>query len=269
MKPASCPLTNITKRVFTTAVILMAFLSLSGCITNKVLQLRQARESRIKAATNIWSLAAVRPGYIVTGGDAFACVEFRDSPGDVAQIYTINLSRTSLIGRTFLQKIPPASDRTETEIASAAPHSPIWYFYPLLEAQKGCHRPTGDGPSQISELKVESVQIRREDQPHLSEILLSQDTVSAGESRLIAISFDLEDHPSESSATGEALLVYLPPDSNAELAGPVGIAGAFEPVGEWVNPYTLLVAPAVAADTFVLWVVCAAGGDPFKYIDGR
>jgi hypothetical protein len=64
---------------------------------------------------------------------------------------------------------------------------------------------------------------------------------------------------------GDVLLVYLPATQAGEEPRALGLAGAFEPGSEWVNPYSLLVAPAVAADTAIITAVtllfiCAHGG---------
>ena len=51
------------------------------------------------------------------------------------------------------------------------------------------------------------------------------------------------------SDPGDVLLVYVPPDAGGDPARMVGVAGAFEPGSEWLNPYTLLLVPALATDT--------------------
>jgi hypothetical protein len=261
MKTKSRQSIKITTRVFTTAVILMGFLSLSGCITGKVLDLRQKRETRVKEATNFWSLAAVRSAQVVAGGDAFACVEFRDAPGDTPQAYTINLSQTPRLGRTYADFMPAGSSRNEGEQRSGSPAEPDWRLYPLQEAQKGCDKAVVESPFPTSELKAEALQIRREDQSRLPEMLLPPDGEANSGSRLIEVRF-LE---SGSSETRDVLLVYLPPAKEAEQAQAIGVAGAFEPGSEWVNPYSLLVVPALAADTAiittaVLVFICSHGG---------
>lgn len=101
MKTESRLLKKTTRHTLMAAVFLFCFSSLSGCITHKVLDLRQERETRVKEAVNFWSLAAVRSAHVVAGSEALACVEFRDSPADAPQAYTINLSQGSRIGRTF------------------------------------------------------------------------------------------------------------------------------------------------------------------------
>ena len=67
------------------------------------------------------------------------------------------------------------------------------------------------------------------------------------------------------SGAKDVLLVYLPAAASAEKARAIGVSGAFEPGSEWVNPYTLLVVPAVAADTAIitmatLFIICSHGG---------
>jgi len=87
MKPA-----NRVLRTAATALFLAWLVGLSGCVvTNKVLDLRKERETRTKEAINFWSLAAVRSAHVNPGGEVFACAEFRDSPADEPQAYTINL----------------------------------------------------------------------------------------------------------------------------------------------------------------------------------
>jgi hypothetical protein len=254
MKPDSRPVKTTVKQIFIAAVFLFCFSSLSGCITNKVLNLRRDRETRVKETTNFWSLAAVRSAHVIAGSDAFACVEFRDSPGDAPQAYTINLSQAARIGRTVPEFTP----------AGYGGAGLTWQFYPLQEARKGC-----ESPAPVSALRIETVQIRRADQPRLTEMLFSPDGGKAEEGRLIVVGFAPDDPRAEPSGAGDVLLVYRPPATNADLVQPLGVAGAFEASREWVNPYTLLIAPAVAADTFVLWIIGSAGGDPSRYIDGR
>ena len=243
---------SISKRIFTTAVILMGFLSLSGCVTNKILQLRQARESRVKEAANFWSLDAARSGYVAAGGEAFACVEFRDSPTAAPQPYTINLSQASRIGKIFGDFAPADDAGAESDHGSPAPSGPVWYLYPLQEAQKGCGKSAGESDFPVSELKIDSLRIRREDQPHLPEILHSQNAGEIDQGRLIEVSFEPEDSQPASLGAKDVLLVYLPPTEGSENVQPIGIAGVFEPGSEWVNPYTLLVVPAVAVDTVIV-----------------
>lgn len=259
MKPESRLLRKTTRHTLMAAVFLFCFSSLSGCITHKVLDLRQERETRVKEAVNFWSLAAVRSAHVVAGSDAFACVEFRDSPADAPQAYTINLSQASRIGRTFPEVMP--SDYGRTGLA--------WHFYPLQGAQTGCGNATAAGPLPASALKIDTVRIRREGQPQLPEIHFSSADGKADAGRLIEVSFASEGHQVEPLGAKDVLLVYLPPAKDGELIQPIGVAGAFETSSEWVNPYTLLVAPAVAADTFVLWIISGAGGDPSRYIDRR
>jgi len=261
MKPESRRPTNIAKRVFATAAVLLGFLSLSGCITNNVLNLRRERETRVKEATNFWSLAAVRSAHIVTGGDAFACVEFRDSPGGTPQAYTINLSQASRLGRTFADFMPASHGQTESAHESEASAEVALRLYPLQEAQKGCDNPIADNPSPVSAQTIDTLQIRREDQSRLPEMLLSPEGGATRESRLIEVSF----HETESSGARGVLLVYLPSSNSAEQTKTIGVAGAFEPGSEWVNPYTLLVAPAVAADAAVSYMIIMLGGRVWEY----
>jgi hypothetical protein len=259
MKPESRQPTNIAKRIFAATAVLLGLLSLSGCITSKVLEMRQARETRVKAATNFWSLSAVRSAQVVAGGDAFACVEFRDSPGDTPQAYTINLSQTPRLGRVYADFMPAGSSRNEGEQRSGSPADLNWRLYPLQEAQKGCSQTIGESPFQVSDLRVDTLRILREDQARLPEMLLSTDGGTTGESRLVEVSF----LDADSFGTRDVLLVFLPPAEGPEKVKAIGVAGAFEPGSEWVNPYTLLIAPAVAADTVVITTValiCIYGG---------
>jgi hypothetical protein len=260
MKPESRLLRKAIQRILMIAVPLVSFLSLSGCITSKVLELRQAREVRVKEATNFWSLAAVRSGYFVAGSDVFACVELRDSPADAPHAYTINLSQASQIGRTFSDIMPAGYGRIGSDHGSMSPSGLIWYLYPLLEAQKDCGNPAGESHFPVSALKIETLQIRPEDQPRLPEILHSQNAGTADQGRLIEVRFEPEERPSESFGAEDVLMVYLPPDKNSEHLQPIGIAGAFEPGSEWVNPYTLLVVPAAAADTAIITTIIMLGG---------
>jgi hypothetical protein len=251
MKPESRQPTNIDKRIFAATAVLLGLLSLSGCITNKVFELRQARETRIKEATNFWSLAAVRSGHVVSGGDAFACVEFRDSPGEATQAYTINLSQASGLGRPFADFMPASHGRSGTAHESKASAEVAWRLYPLQEAQKGCDKAAGESPSPVSEIKVDTLQIPRKDQSRLPEMLFSHDGAAASVIRLIEVSF-LE---TDSSDARDVLLVYLPPSKDPEQIRVTGVAGAFEPGSEWVNPYDLLMLPAVATDAAVIFMM--------------
>ena len=92
-------------------VVLLVLLSyvtmtLSGCVTKYVLERRQEHEARVKEKTNFWSLSAVTSAQIVSGREVFACVEFRDSPSDTPEAFTINLSQAQRIGRTFRHFMP-------------------------------------------------------------------------------------------------------------------------------------------------------------------
>jgi hypothetical protein len=260
MKPERRLLMAKTKGFLVAAVFLCGVLCLSGCVTNKVLELRRDRETRVKEATNFWSLAAVRSGHVVSGGDAFACVEFRDSPGDTPQANTINLSQASRIGRTFSDIMPASYGRIGSDHGFMSQSGLDWYLYPLLEAQKGCGNTAGESPFPDSALKIETLQIRREDQPRLPEILHSLNSGTVDQGQLIEVRFEPEERPSESLGAEDVLMVYLPPDKSSEYVQPIGIAGAFEPGSEWVNPYTLLVVPAVAADTAIITTIIMLGG---------
>lgn len=261
MKTESRLLKKTTRHTLVAAVFLFCISILSGCITHKVLDLRKERETRVKEAVNFWSLAAVRSAHVVAGGNAFACVEFRDSPGDAPQAYTINLSQADRIGRTFADLMPAGYGRSEGAHGSEAQVDLAWRLYPLLEAQKGCVSAAGESPFPVSELKIETVQIRREDQARLPGMLQPTDGATTSGSSLFEVRF----FEHGSSEAGDVVLVYLPTSKGPEQSQPIGVAGAFEPGSEWVNPYTLLVAPAVAADTAIittvalLWI-CAHGG---------
>lgn len=255
MKPERRLRMTKIKGFLTAAVFLFGVLSLSGCVTNKVLELRRDRETRINAATNFWTLAAVRSGYIVAGNDVSACVEFRDSPADAPQAFTINLSQASRIGRTFAGFMPAGYDRIESPHGTEAQADLVWHLYPLQEAQKGCDKAASENPFPVSELKIEALQLRREDLPRLLGMLHSPDGGVANEGKLIEVSFAHDDQEAEPATAKDVLLVYQPPAKSAELVQPIGVAGAFEPVSEWVNPYTLLVAPAVAADAVIITTI--------------
>jgi hypothetical protein len=277
MKPESRPLRKAIQRILMIAVLLFGFLSLSGCITNKVLDLRRARETRVKEATNFWSLAAVRSGYVVASSDAFACVEFRDSPADAPKAFTINLSQASRIGKTFADFMPVGYSRAEQTHGSKGQADMSWHLYPLQDAQKGCGKSAGDSLSPISELKIEALQIRREDQSRLPGILSSSASSASNEGRIIEISFASDDHETKtepslmngpvpgSSDTRDVLLLYLPPAGSGEPVKASGVAGAFEPGSEWVNPYTLMMVPAVAADTAIITTIIMLGGRFWEY----
>jgi hypothetical protein len=278
MKPENRLMRTKTMRLPMMVLLLAGFVSLSGCIvTHKVLDLRKERETRIKEATNFWSLSAVRSAHIIAGSDVFACTEFRDSPADAPQAYTINLSQASRIGKTFADVMPVGYRRTKSPRGAEEQPDVVWYLYPLQEAQKGCGKATGESPFPVTALKIETVQIHPEDQSRLPAILLSPDGGAANEGRIIEVSFASGDHGTRAdpelkkapmagpSTTRDVLLVYLPAAGSGEQPRVLGIAGAFEPGSEWVNPYTLLVAPAVVADTAIitavsLVIICSHGG---------
>jgi len=254
-----------TVRLLMMAILLPGFASLSGCITNKVLDLRREREGRTKEATNFWSLFAVHSAHVVAGGEAFACVEFRDSPAAAPQAYTINLSQTSRIGRTYADLMPAGRSRTESARENEAQAGLTWRLYPLQEAHKGCGNATDGSPSPVFALRIETVQIHREEQSRLPGMLLSPDGDTAKEGRIVEVSFAPDDREAKSSGAKDVLLVYLPPAGSGEQAQAIGVAGAFEPGSEWVNPYTLLVVPAVVADTTVSYMIIMLGGRVWEY----
>jgi hypothetical protein len=267
MKPDGRRMRTETMRLPMMLLMLAGIVCISGCIvTNKVLDLRKERETRVKEATNFWSLSAVRSAHAMPGGEVFACAEFRDSPVDAPQAYTIDLSQASRIGKTYADFMPAGYSRTESPRGTEAQTELAWYLYPLQEAQKGCGKVAGESPFPATGLKIETVQIHREDQSRLPAILLSPDGGAAKKGRIIEVSFASENHgkadpelQKESMAgppdTRDVLLVYLPAAGSGEQPRVLGIAGAFEPGSEWVNPYTLLVAPAVAADTAIITAV--------------
>lgn len=226
-------------------VVLLVLLSyvtmtLSGCVTQKVLELRQARDARIKEKTNFWSLSAVTSAQIVSGTEVFACVELRDSPSDTPEAFTINLSQAQRIGRTFRHFMPAGY------VTGGPAEEPVWYLYPLQEALKGCVRATGESPFPVAELKVEALRIDREDQPRLPQILRASEAAPADKGRVVDVRFHSK---GGGAAPDDVLLVYVPPAAGGDPAQVVGVAGAFEPGSEWLNPYTLLVVPALATDT--------------------
>lgn len=260
-----------TSRFFMIAVLLVGLVSLSGCITSKVLDLRKKHETQTKEATNFWSLSAVRSAHTVPGGEVFVCVEFRDSLSDEPQAHTINLTQTSRIGKTFADLVSATYSRTEGPRSTEAQTDMVWYLYPLPEAQKGCESGAGKSP-----LKIETVQMHREDQPRLPGILLASNSGAADEGRIIEISFASNTHGGSAepkskkwfvdgpSGAKEVLLVYLPAGSREEQAQALGIAGAFEPGSEWVNPYSLLVVPAIAADTAIITTIILLGSMRYR-----
>lgn len=190
MKPENRLMRTKTMRLPMMVLLLAGFVSLSGCIvTHKVLDLRKERETRIKEATNFWSLSAVRSAHIIAGSDVFACTEFRDSPADAPQAYTINLSQASRIGKTFADVMPVGYRRTKSPRGAEEQPDVVWYLYPLQEAQKGCGKATGENPFPVTALKIETVQIHPEDQSRLPAILLSPDGGAANEGRIIEVSF--------------------------------------------------------------------------------
>ncbi|MGE5256161.1 MAG: hypothetical protein ACM3KE_05785 [Hyphomicrobiales bacterium] len=245
----------------------------SGCmVTNKVLDLRKEREMRVKEATNFWSLSAVRSAHVTAGSEVFACVEFRDSPSDAAEAFTVSLSRISQIGKTYADFMPASYSRTEPPRETGAQAAMTWYLYPLLEARKGCGDAPAKSPFPQTALKVETVQMHREDQSRLPGILLSPESYSPNEGRVIEVSFASENHGAKAApqatnglvagppTTRNVLLVYLPPTPAGEEPRALGLAGAFEPGSEWVNPYSLLVVPAVAADTAIITAIIMLAG---------
>jgi len=277
MKPEACLMRTRTVRLSMMLLVLAGLVSLSGCmVTNKVLDLRKEHETRIKEATNFWSLSAVRSAHVMPGGKVFACAEFRDSPADTPQAYSIDLSQASRIGKTYADFMPAGYRRTERPVETETQADMTWYLYPLPEAQKGCSKAAAESPFPVAALKIETVQIHREDQSRLPEILVPSEGGAADQGRIIEVSFASENHGTtepemkketiaEPATTRDVLLVYLPAARSGEQARAIGVAGAFEPGSEWVNPYTLLVAPAVVADTAIitavtLFIICSHGG---------
>jgi hypothetical protein len=246
-------------------------------VTHKVLELRKEREMRVKQATNFWSLSAVRSAHVLAGSEVFACVEFRDSPSDAPEAFTINLSQISQIGKTYADFIPAGYSRTESPRGTDVQAAMTMYLYPLMDARKGCVNGAGESPFPETGLKIETVQMHREDQSRLAAILLSPEDISRNENRIVEVSFASAGHTGKVKAETknglmagptsprDVLLVYLPATQAGEQPRAFGLAGAFEPGSEWVNPYSLLVAPAVAADTAIITAVtllfiCAHGG---------
>lgn len=276
MKTENHLLNMATKRFFMIAGLLVGLANLSGCITNKVLDLRKEHETRVKEATNFWSLSAVRSAHTVPNGEVFVCVEFRDSPSDEPQAYTINLMQTSRIGRTFADLMPAIYGRTEGPQSPEAQTDMVWYLYPLPEAQKGCNSGAGKSPFPATALKIETVHMHREDQSRLPGILLSSSSGPTDEARIIEVSFasDTQGGGTEPeskkwlvagpSGAKDVLLVYLPAGSSEEHVRALGIAGAFEPGSEWVNPYSLLVVPAIAADTAIITTIILLGSMRYR-----
>lgn len=264
MKPEGRLLRMTTQRLILAVVLLAGLVSLSGCITKKVLDLRGERETRVRETTNFWSLTNVRSAHATADSEVLACVEFRDSPADAPQPYTINLSQASKISRPYVDFMPVGDGRTESTHGSEPKADMIWYLYPLQKAQKGCEKTTGESLHPISALEVEAIQIRREDPSRLPGILLSSQSGAAKEGRVVKVSFAPDDHgikaqaelkagsAAGSSDTSNGLLIYLPAAGSGEQVQAIGVAGAFEPGSEWINPYSLLVAPAVAADTVII-----------------
>jgi len=271
MKPEGSLTRMTTMRFFMIAILLAQFFSLSGCITSKVLDLRKKHEAQTKEATNFWSLAAVRSAHVVAGSEVFACVEFRDSPSDAPQAFTVNLSQIPRIGKTYTDFMPAGYSRTESPRETGTQADLAWSLYPLLEAQKGCVNGAGKSPFPAAELKVEAVQMHREDQSRLPGILLSPDSASNNQARVIEVSFASAGHGAKAGAetqngllagptsSGDVLLVYLPTTPAGEQPRALGLSGAFEPGSEWVNPYSLLVVPAVAADTAIIATIIMLG----------
>jgi hypothetical protein len=236
-------------------LVLLSYLvtTLSGCVTKYVLERRQEREARVKEKTNFWSLSTVTSAQIVSGTEVFACVEFRDSPSDTPEAFTINLSQVPRIGRTFSHFMPAGY------VPSGPAEDPVWYLYPLQEALKGCVRATGESPFPVAELKVETLRIDREEQPRLPQILRAGEPAPADKGRVVDVRFHSK---GQGVAPEEVLLVCVPPAAGGEPAQMVGVAGAFEPGSEWLNPYTLLVVPALATDTAMVTMalLIVAGG---------
>jgi hypothetical protein len=231
-------------------------MTLSGCVTKYVLERRQERDARVKEKTNFWSLSAVTSAQIVSGTEVFACVEFRDSPSDAPEAFTINLSQAQRIGRTFSHFMPAG------HVPRGPAAEPVWYLYPLQEALKGCVRATGESPFPVAELKVETLRIDREDQPRLPQILSADDRMPADKGRVVDLRFRSKGGGTD---PGDVLLVYVPPDAGGDAARGVGVAGAFEPGSEWLNPYTLLLVPALATDTAMVTMgLLIAGGAYYR-----
>jgi len=231
-------------------------MTLSGCVTKYVLERRQEREARVKEKTNFWSLSAVTSAQIVSGTEVFACVELRDSPSDTPEAFTINLSQTQHIGRTFSHFMPAGY------VPSGPAEGPAWYLYPLREALKGCVRATGESPFPVAELKVETLRIDREDQPRLPQILHASETAPSDKGRVVDVCFHSKGHE---TAPDDVLLVYVPPAAGGDPVQVVGVAGAFEPGSEWLNPYSLLVVPALATDTAMVTMgLLIAGGAYYR-----
>jgi hypothetical protein len=264
MKAERRPLMAMTKSLLTTAAFFLGVLSLSGCVTNKVLDLRRDRETRVKEAAKFWPLAAVRSAQFTPDGETFACVDFRDSPTAAPQTYTIDLTRASKIGRPYQDLRSAGADWSKTADGPEKPADLIWHLYPLQEAQKGCVDAAGDSSSTVSALRAEALQIRREDQSRLPAILISSESDAADEWRIIEVSFSSKDQAGEPAGARDVMLVYVPPSKSAEAVQATGIAGAFEPDSEWINPYTLLVAPAVAADTVIIFMFILLAGSAYR-----
>jgi hypothetical protein len=243
-------------RYLVIVLLLVALPGLSGCVTKKVLELRQEREARTKEKINFWSLSAVTSAQVVSGTEVFACVEFRDSPSDAPQPFTINLSQAQRIGKTYGDFMPHGYGRT------GPAEDPVWYLYPLQDALKGCVKATGESPFPVSELKVETLRIDRADQPKLSQLLRADQAAPDTTGRVVDVRFTPK---GQGAAPEDVLLVYLPAVPGGEPAPMVGVAGAFEPGSEWLNPYTLLVVPAIATDTAIVAMAIMIMAAPYAH----
>jgi hypothetical protein len=244
-------------------------------VTNKVLDLRKERELRTKEVINFWSLAAARSAHIMPEGEVFACVEFRDSPAAEPQAYTINLSGTPRIGKTSADFMPAGSIRAEQPPTAGEQADLVWYLYPLPEAQKGCINVAGESDSPATALKIETVHMQREEQWRLPAILMSAHSGSLNEARVIEVSFSPETSDPDAqpaskkwgadvpSGAKDFLLVYLAAAEGGEKTEAIGVSGAFEPGSEWVNPYSLLVVPAVAGDVVIDAAIILLGAAAF------
>jgi hypothetical protein len=110
----------------------------------------------------------------------------------------------------------------------------------------------------VAELKVETLRIEREEQPRLSKMIRSNEAAPADTGRVVDVRFTSR---AQGGAPEDVLLVYVPPAGVGDPAEMVGVAGAFEPGSEWLNPYTLLVVPALATDTaMVTMALLIVGG---------
>lgn len=243
-------------------LLILASLFSGACVTTSVMDYAKTKASFSNVTE--FTIRKVHSAQIHENSDICVLVELGHPSHEKSGLYTMTVPLLSLIDNPdAIESFGLREKRTPSVYDLPT------YLYPIGKAKKVNEEMVLIKDSAISPVRIEELNLHREEAERVLKLVGNLDKDPSGEQRIYTVNL-LSDAVEEASeeepgrtiaknATIEKtiLLVYSPPQSSSPHPRTIAVAGAYE--DDSTNIYYLLVPPAIAFDAFLITVAVASG----------